>query len=309
MELALTVAVTRGRDVTVLVDVADGTRVADLRAELGRALGEPGDGLYLLSAGGSRLDDATEVAASALRQGSVIALTALPAGALTPPAVPPAAAHGWSLHVVGGPDAGTVLPLPTGSHELGRGLGGLHDASLSRQHLRLDVTPAGATVVDLHSTNGTTLEGVAVPVEGEGDPLPLALGQVVAAGDSLLVVAAAVTADAAVHPGAEGSVEFTRPPRLLPGGGPERIPLPVEPTEPTPRRIPIAAMVAPLVLGGVVAFLFSQPVYLLFARTSCCCGWAPPTGPRGWSSGPRGRGRRRCRWVRARFMPSRSPCP
>ena len=167
--------------------------------------------------------------------------------------------------MVGGPDAGTVLPLPIGSHVLGRGVGGLHDESLSRQHLRLDVTPAGATVVDLHSTNGTTLEGQPVPVEGTGDPLPLVLGQVVAAGDSLLVAAAAVPADAAVHPGPEGTVEFTRPPRLLPGGGPERIPLPVEPTEQKPRRIPIAAMVAPLVLGVVVAFLFHQPIYLLFA--------------------------------------------
>ncbi|WP_171203532.1 FHA domain-containing protein, partial [Pseudokineococcus marinus] len=67
------------------------------------------------------------------------------------------------LHVVAGPDAGLVVPLPPGRHVLGRGAGAdvrLDDPRLSRRHLRLDVDRRGALVTDLGSANGTLVDGV-----------------------------------------------------------------------------------------------------------------------------------------------------
>ena len=66
------------------------------------------------------------------------------------------------LHVVGGPDSGSVFRLSPGTHRVGRAAEAtvrVEDRGLSRVHAELQVTTAGVHVRDLGSTNGTWLDG------------------------------------------------------------------------------------------------------------------------------------------------------
>jgi DNA-binding NtrC family response regulator len=74
----------------------------------------------------------------------------------------------WTLAVTAGPDAGLRVDIdPARSTRLLAGLSStcelrLTDRSVSRRHVALDVTASGLRVVDLASTNGTTVNGVRV---------------------------------------------------------------------------------------------------------------------------------------------------
>jgi DNA-binding NtrC family response regulator/pSer/pThr/pTyr-binding forkhead associated (FHA) protein len=85
-----------------------------------------------------------------------------------------------------GPKQGLRIPL-TGRLVLGRGPSAdvqLLDDKVSREHCRIEVTPARAMIEDLGSQNGTYVNGEAVT-----RPTPLAAGDEIAVGDSLLLVA------------------------------------------------------------------------------------------------------------------------
>lgn len=89
------------------------------------------------------------------------------------------------LTVLHGPGAGLMMPLERGqSLIVGRQTGlpfTIADAEMSKQHLRIDLTPAGAVVTDLGSRNGTFLEGARC------HRAPLVHGNVLRAGASLLL--------------------------------------------------------------------------------------------------------------------------
>jgi diguanylate cyclase (GGDEF)-like protein len=86
-----------------------------------------------------------------------------------------------TLTVLTGLDAGKTLTLTRGSFTLGRSPSvsvTLDDDSVSRRHCRLDVPALGApSIVDMGSTNGTSVNGDRVPPEGtvlqEGDKIQL----------------------------------------------------------------------------------------------------------------------------------------
>lgn len=147
---------------------------------------------------GSRLEDALrgKFATSLLRVAGVL-LSALSAG--TPPLVngavlvdglmPSAATRlpasvdpTLALGVLGGPAAGILLPLRRGSYRLGRGGVDLvvPDPGLSREHVRLKITPTSATVEDLGSANGTWVDGRRVA------KTPLTTGAEIRCGNSVL---------------------------------------------------------------------------------------------------------------------------
>lgn len=65
------------------------------------------------------------------------------------------------LAVHSGPAAGTVLPLRRGSYRIGRANAELTipDADLSREHARIAVSDTDLTIEDLHSANGTEVDG------------------------------------------------------------------------------------------------------------------------------------------------------
>jgi DNA segregation ATPase FtsK/SpoIIIE, S-DNA-T family len=167
--------------------------------------------------------------------------------------------------VVTGPSAGTVVPLDAGRTTLGRVPPlELADHDVSRRHVHLDVDTAGVvTATDAGSTNGTTLDGrplTAPAVVGEGALLWL--------GHSAVVVRRAPSPDAAVRPDGEGGLLYNRPPRLAPPRRARRVPVPTMPTAPDTRDWPVVMVVAPLVLGVVMALVLKQPAFLLFILLS-----------------------------------------
>jgi diguanylate cyclase (GGDEF)-like protein len=86
-----------------------------------------------------------------------------------------------TLTVLTGLDAGKAVVLEPGRYTLGRSPSvtvTLDDDSVSRRHCCIDVPPMGApTIVDMGSTNGTSVNGDRVPPDGltlqEGDKIAL----------------------------------------------------------------------------------------------------------------------------------------
>ncbi|MCF6509244.1 FHA domain-containing protein [Blastococcus sp. MG754426] len=254
MRVQLSIAQDDGTSLDVLADVDDDLPVGRFGAELARVAGVPARGVWL---SGMRLDAGQPVGDSDLVDGAVVHLT--PGAAASPP-------RGWQLRVLSGPGSGLVAELPVGEHELGRsGPFGLADPAVSRRHALLRLGADGATLRDLGSANGTTLEGAPVP---EDDDVPVAPGQVVQLGDTQLVVGPAPVADAAVEPAGPGTRALVRAPRLLPSAHEVRVQLPQAPTGRDPRRLPWLMVLAPLLVGVVLAAVMRSPLYLVFAVAS-----------------------------------------
>ncbi|WP_159052934.1 FHA domain-containing protein, partial [Streptomyces scabiei] len=145
---------------------------------------EAGGGQIVLYAGAERLDaQRCTLGEPPLIDGAVLSLGG-PAEA--GPEVDEAAAQ---LHVVAGPDAGGVHLLHGGKIHVGRSADAdvpLDDPDVSRLHCAVTLASDGrVSVVDLGSTNGTTLDGVRV-----GDrPVRLAPGALLRIGESALRLA------------------------------------------------------------------------------------------------------------------------
>jgi pSer/pThr/pTyr-binding forkhead associated (FHA) protein len=87
-----------------------------------------------------------------------------------------------------GSKAGQSVPLRGGAIVVGRGEGSdlrLLETGISRQHARFQPSPEGWSLVDLHSTNGTFVNGRRLPPE---HPYLLRPGDRVAIGNTLLTV-------------------------------------------------------------------------------------------------------------------------
>jgi S-DNA-T family DNA segregation ATPase FtsK/SpoIIIE len=172
-----------------------------------------------------------------------------------------------ALHVVGGPAAGTVIPLERGRLTVGRGADCdlvLPDPDVSRRHAVLDVSPTGITLTDLGSTNGTTVDGQLVAEPGQ----LLQVGCLVGVGDSLLTVAGPVDAPAAVQPGDDGTVQLLRPPRR-PHPLPNReVVVPTRAGAVRPRNLPWITALLPATAAAGVAWFAHAPQFLLFGLLS-----------------------------------------
>lgn len=196
----------------VLVTAPAGTALAAVTAGLASAVGEGGaerlersreaGGQVVLYAGAERLDaQRCTLGEPPLVDGAVLCLGA-PAEA--GPEVDEAAAQ---LHVVAGPDAGGVHLLHGGKIHVGRSADAdvpLDDPDVSRLHCAVTLASDGrVSVVDLGSTNGTTLDGVRV-----GDrPVRLAPGALLRIGESALRLASSSGARGiATAPDGEGHV-------------------------------------------------------------------------------------------------------
>ena len=242
----------------VLVDTEPDATVRDLARALGEAVGSATTGLW---AYGRQLDDGARVNRAGLGDGVLLSLSPGPE-----PEPGPVRAGRWQLHAVAGRQVGAVWDLPVGGHELGRTAGlQLDDARVSRRHALLEIGADGAPLLsDLGSRNGTLLDGEPVGAL----PVPVRPGSVIEVGDTLLAVATQAKADGAVQSDPSGVVEFTRSPRIRPGRPAASVFLPIAPEQPEPRRVPVVAMVVPLLLGGVMALVTRQPSFLLFTLMS-----------------------------------------
>jgi S-DNA-T family DNA segregation ATPase FtsK/SpoIIIE len=163
------------------------------------------------------------------------------------------------LHVVGGPLAGREIPLPRGHFTIGRAATAdivLDEPLVSKRHARIEVGVAGVELVDLNSANGIVVDGGLVP------RLNVIPGQRFTLGDSELVVQlvpdfAPVEKDPVLERG--GALLFNRSPRVEPRYVGEELPEPRMPKEPMARLFPWPMLVAPILLGITMYFVFERP--------------------------------------------------
>ncbi|MHB9753460.1 FHA domain-containing protein [Streptomyces sp. BYX5S] len=214
---------TLARGVDVLVTAPAGTALAAVSSGLATAVAGGEAGTTTLYAGMQRLDAQRCVLGEPpLIDGAVVAL-----GAPVDPGPEPddAAAQ---LHVVAGPDAGGVHLLHGGQIRIGRSADAdvpLDDPDVSRLHCAVTLDADGRiSVVDLDSTNGTTVDGR--PVDAR--PVRLSPGSLVRLGESALRVSVA------------GDAARPRPLRTAPDGdGHVRVmPAEEQPAAPAPASVP-----------------------------------------------------------------------
>ncbi|MFE3864169.1 FtsK/SpoIIIE domain-containing protein [Streptomyces goshikiensis] len=191
----------------VLVTAPAGTALAAVASGLAATVGGPDTGgTVVLYAGAERLDPQRRVLGEPpLVDGAVLALHG------PVPDVLPDAEEGLGtpqLHVVAGPDAGGVHLLHPGAVRIGRSADAdvpLDDPDVSRAHCAVTVMPDGrVAVADLNSTNGTTLDGVAV---GER-AVALAPGALLRVGESTLRLTVGASIPLPVTPDQEGHLSI-----------------------------------------------------------------------------------------------------
>lgn len=171
----------------------------------------------------------------------------------------------WRLLVVGGPLAGTSVPLAVGERMIGRSPQAdlvLDDAAVSARHVALSVTEEGIWVRDLGSTNGTLLDGQRL-----SGAQPWVPGSLLEVGSSLVTVSSERPEPANVRY-ADGQLLFNRPPRVAPEARPAPLALPAPPTRPAKNKFPLATAILPLILGVVMVKVNHQIYYLLICLLS-----------------------------------------
>lgn len=178
--------------------------------------------------------------------------------------------------IVDGLHAGTSFDLVAGSNLVGRGRGcrvRLQDRGVSRTHALLEVTavfegihqnPATRIVVaDLNSGNGVYVNGTMIATAELGE------GAIVTVGGTKIsmtrVVAPPVLDDAPTH---SPVIEFDRSPRVEVRFAQRKVAAPVPPARGEPQKFPILAMVAPLVMGGVMFAVTQNVLSIVFIALS-----------------------------------------
>lgn len=238
---------------------ADPKRTAAAHTEAGALtlrVHRPGD---IAGSTGTRvLDISSSLADSALASGAVVSLAPLSAIAKSGNDI----AIGAVLRVVEGPDAGKQFNLPVGSSSIGRehqNRVALSDPLVSKTHARFNVTDL-VEVIDAGSANGTLVNGQQV------DRVALVVGDRITLGDSV------VTVEPVAHAGAVelgGVVHFNRSPRLDPQYAGEKLKAPEPPEKPRPPRLPWLALLAPLIMGGVLLVVNpGNPLSVIFIALS-----------------------------------------
>ncbi len=152
---------------------------------------------------------------------------------------------------------------------IGRGADeGFGHPSVSRDHARLDLSADGVVITDLDATNGTTVNGVALET---GRPIVVNPGDVVEVGDIGFVLTDLPPGrrriDASPFHRRGAHLELQPAPRAADPRPPAAVSLPEPPQEPPARRFPIGSAVLPLVLGAVLAVVFT-PIFAVFMAMS-----------------------------------------
>jgi S-DNA-T family DNA segregation ATPase FtsK/SpoIIIE len=166
-----------------------------------------------------------------------------------------------TVTVLDGPDKGKTFPIPVGSSSVGRGQDQsivLTDPLVSKSHVRINVTDV-AEVIDLGSANGTTVNGETV------DRATVAGGDIVGVGDTTFTVAVAAHRASAAQSGSE---YFNRSPRLDPHYPGMKLASPEPPERGKPQRLPIIALIAPLVMGAILFAVTQSALSLIFIGLS-----------------------------------------
>ena len=286
-----------GARADVLVRARDGASLGEVTEQLlGRVL--PAGTRAILSVDGVRLPSETLLGAWPLVHGALLHAGTVPERG---------PATGWQLRVIGGPAAGQVIGIAGGAGAAGgSALVGrdphadlrLPDPRVSRQHCRVDLHGAGARVVDLGSTNGTTVDGIAL-VPGALVPGTVVPGAILCVGDSRVVLTRTPGPPAPARPTGDGHLAVHRQPRLDPGHRRVDVAVPAAPGEPERAAVPVLAVLAPLVLGLVLWRVTGATAFLLLTLLS-------PVLVAGAAVSERRTGRRRRRRARALWSAQRA---
>ncbi|MFF4354441.1 FtsK/SpoIIIE domain-containing protein [Streptomyces sp. NPDC001530] len=272
--------------------------------------------LYL---GDRLLDPDLALASSGIRDGSTLGLgRPVPDAASvygpTRDAMPtpkaPGSAPVVEIQVIGGPEAGQVYQLGIGTHLIGPRAGSsvpLTGRGVPEEGLRLAVRPDGTVLAVLPEDDGQVrlslpeappprprADVVALPPEPDPGPeeheddglprgwTPWELDGELVVGEHLLRAVRPTLADAAVVASPKASLDFNRPPRLLPPLQPETFRLPGPPEPPKRRPLSFLVIIAPMFMGVAMVWLFHSFLYLMFMVLS------PVLAIGNWISGRRG---------------------
>ncbi|WP_423463802.1 FtsK/SpoIIIE domain-containing protein [Promicromonospora sp. MS192] len=257
------------REALLALDVDEATETAELAARLGAEVGAPRGGVLHVDGrpvGGTEAERL--VGGTPLRDGAVVTFGGADAA--------PAPAGPVDLCVTGGVGAGAVVRLGVGEsvvqvdREGGIHVDGRRDGTLPvlAVAVGMDGTVRVRRVPDPRSAGQTVeLDRSEEPLGEQEEAWPA--GTQVRVGRTVLTVQAATRSDADLRPGKEpGTLDYNRPPRLLPPMPATRFRLPAEPLPPSRNPLPWLAMAMPAVLSVVSALVFRNPAYLLFALAS-----------------------------------------
>lgn len=239
------------------VGAAPGTPMSAVVPALAQLVGLP-PRAHTVWVGGQEVAPATPLGSGPLGHGAELRFS--------PPPRPAAPLGPFALAVVGGPDAGTQLPVAAEELVVGRAAEcalQLDDPAVSRRHAAVRLDAHGLTVRDLGSTNGTQVDGVELGTSS----IVLPPDGVLRLGETSLSLAAAASVAAATRPTTDGHLAHNRPPRLRPPVRDPLVSVPVEPVAREAARIPLLAVLLPLLLGVVMA-VFVSPIFLLFVLLS-----------------------------------------
>jgi DNA segregation ATPase FtsK/SpoIIIE, S-DNA-T family len=210
----------------------------------------------------------TPIRLSPLREGAVVGLGG-PAGVGGPAGI---GMHDLDVggvvevRVVGGPDSGRVHRLPLGEYMLGSAPDArvyVEDPTVAARQARLQVSPGELRWTPYEHAAPAAVEGRDIT-----GPIVLKPGQVVAIGESRLMVMPAQAPDAALVPTDDGGLAYNRPPRLPPAPKRTTIEMPAEPNEPEKQPIPILMTIAPLLFGVGLWAITKNLSFLLFTVLS-----------------------------------------
>ncbi|MFJ6655860.1 FtsK/SpoIIIE domain-containing protein [Streptomyces sp. NPDC091377] len=251
-----------GQRADFLIEADPATPTGEIAVELGRRLGtRPADGerpaLYL---GTHRTPTERPVGELDLRDGGLLGLGG-------PLPVPPAEPEGvLELRAVGGTGAGAVFRLPAGEYTVGAGpqcAVRIAAEDLPAVAARLRIAADGTAEARAVAPDGVLLDAGPAP-----DWTPFPVGGVLTAGPVLLELAEPTRPDAAVQPAADGTVEYNRPPRLLPPPVDHRFRLPQPPGRAPRHPLQLALVFAPLLMSLVGVMVFNNARYLVLGLLS-----------------------------------------
>ncbi len=190
-----------------------------------------------------------------LRSGDSVAITAVVSpGSDGAPAV-------GTLTVVSGPDAPNQYPLRRGTNYVGRSRSSdirLSDPLVSKRHAKINVSDM-VEIIDDGSSNGVVIGDHAV------DRAVIRPGSRVILGDTEFTIALVGTEAGSAE---ANDIAFNRSPRLDPQYEGIELKAPEPPKPPTPPRFPIAMLIAPIMMAGMLYAITRNPMSLMFVAMS-----------------------------------------
>ena len=237
------------RSEQLLVSAAPETRVGDVFGSASR--------LYV---NGQPVPVEAALAAAGVRDGAIVGT------APVRPLVRVAAPVSVALLVASGASAGASCELPADGAVGRLAPLKLGDEEVSGRHLLIRSSGGRVTVADAGSTNGTVIGGERLTPGQE--PREVAPDELIWVGRTALAVAPAPERDAALFAMQDGRLRYGRSPRLHERPRAPRVVLPEAPPEPQKTSFPVLAVVAPVLIGVLMAVLLKQLAYLAFVALS-----------------------------------------